>query len=182
MHSPELIDQLILRDESAVSTLVNSYEEYVGSICFGFVRSQFDAEEITQDVFVKAIKEINKFRRDSELSTWLYRIAVNQSLQFLRAQNRKKRSAQLLSLFSLQEKGDDIADKGPLQDEVLIHAEENKEIRRALNTLPERQRTAFVLRYSNDHTYDQIAEIMDTTVKTVSALLQRAKEKLKCVL
>ena len=79
--------------------LVESLQEKVRNTCYHYVNNVDDADDIAQEVFVQVYESMKSFREESQISTWIYRIAVNKSLDFLRKKNRKKRFAKLTSIF-----------------------------------------------------------------------------------
>ncbi len=87
-------------------TIVKQNQEKVRNICFRYVNNVDDADDIAQEVFIQVFESISHFREDAQISTWVYRIAVNKSLDFIRSKNRKKRFAQLTSLFRSGEDAD----------------------------------------------------------------------------
>ena len=148
----------------------------------GFLQNMHDAEDVTQDVFIKVFEGIGRFKQQSKLSTWIYRISVTQSLDFVRHKNRKKRMGFLSSLFG--------ADNKPLHEPVdFAHPgvlAENKErasiLFEAINKLPENQKTAFILQKVQNMSQQQIAEVMGLKEGAVESLLMRAKTNLKKLL
>jgi RNA polymerase sigma-70 factor (ECF subfamily) len=131
-----------------------------------------DAEDITQEVFIRVYQSLHTFQGESEFSTWLYRITVNMSLNFLR-RNRKKRVLQSLeTLFTLRSD-----EKNPLEE--MESAERDRRIRKAIDTLPERQRMAFILSRYEELPQKKIAAVMNRSEGAVEQLLQRAKEILQ---
>ena len=179
MDEQELIILLLEGDENAFKTLVNTYKKMVYNTVLGFVQNTGDAEDITQDVFIKVYENIGRFKQQSKLSTWIYRISITQATDFLRYKNRKKRGGFLVSLF------------GPNQE--LLHdpvdfvhpgvLTENKErsviLFKAINTLPDNQKTAFLLQKIQDCSQQRISEIMQISEGAVESLLMRAKSNLK---
>ncbi len=87
-------------------TIVKQNQEKVRNICFRYVNNVDDADDIAQEVFIQVFESISHFREEAQISTWVYRIAVNKSLDFIRSKNRKKRFAQLTSLFKSGEDED----------------------------------------------------------------------------
>lgn len=156
-------------------TIVSQYQTMVFRTAMGFVHSKEDAEDVTQDVFLRAYRSWNTFRGDAEISTWLYRITINLSLNFLEQQKRR-------NLFQMA--GDafnnifnrENNEKSP--HELLEDSELNQVIQDAIDTLPEKQRIAFVLSKYEDMSQREIAIIMETTEGAVEQLLQRAKSNL----
>lgn len=179
MTEDELIAGLVNGDESAFKTVVNTYKNMVYNTVLGFVQHTADAEDVTQEVFIKVYENIGRFKQQAKLSTWLYRISVTQAMDHIRRRNRKKRGGLLLSLFGNNNE--------PIYEPAdFIHPgiqAENKEqsviLFKAINELPENQRTAFLLQKTQDCSQQRIAEIMQLSEGAVESLLSRAKVNLK---
>jgi RNA polymerase sigma factor (sigma-70 family) len=152
----------------------------VYNLVLGYVRNREDAEEIMQDVFLEVFLSSHTFKGDASVTTWLYRIAVNKSLDFLKHRKRQKRFAFFTSLFDTQ------------SGEVLHHptdffhpgiALENQEnaarLFRAIDTLPDKQKTAYLLTKVEGLSNIETAAILNASVGAVESLLQRATENLK---
>lgn len=159
--------------------IYDTYQHKVFNTVISYVQSQEDAEEVTQDVFVEVHRSIGSFEGKSSLSTWIYRISINKSLDFIKSKNRKKRFAFISSLFN---------DAGELHHDAphFYHpgvALENKEdaaiLFAAINKLPENQKTAFILSKVEGLSYAEISEVMTTSVSSVESLLFRAKQNLQ---
>lgn len=168
-----LVNALIGGDEDAYRHVISSYREPVIRLCRGFTGSHEDAEDLAQDIFLEVFRSINKFRSRSSLSTWIYRIAVNKSLNFIR--DRKK--------AELEEHGsqDDISagSNDYSADSRLEQKEHAKALHNAIDRLPESQRAAFILSKYEDLKYSEIADIMKTSKASVESLLFRAKRNLQ---
>lgn len=131
---------------------------------------------MTQDIFIKAFQSLRTFNGEAEFSTWLYRISVNTSInQLNKIKNRGFIHFAEEVLQNLFNKASD--DKNPQQQ--LEQTESDKAIRKAIDSLPEKQRTAFVLSKYDDLTQKEIATIMQSTEGAVEQLLQRAKISLQ---
>lgn len=167
------IEQLHEFDETAFRKLVDDYRNMVFRTCFGIVRNADDADDLAQEVFIEVFNSIATFRADSKVSTWLYRIAINKSLNFIRSQKRK-RFFQSIGLTSTP----DVPEQTNSSD--LIENDQRKQILdAAIQALPENQRTAFVLHKIEDLSYKEIAEIMNLSLSSVESLLFRAKQNLQ---
>ena len=167
------IEQLHEFDETAFRKLVDDYRNMVFRTCFGIVRNADDADDLAQEVFIEVFNSIATFRADSKVSTWLYRIAINKSLNFIRSQKRK-RFFQSIGLTSTP----DVPEQTNSSD--LIENDQRKQILdAAIQALPENQRTAFVLHKIEDLPYKEIAEIMNLSLSSVESLLFRAKQNLQ---
>ncbi|KAA3615850.1 MAG: RNA polymerase sigma factor [Calditrichaeota bacterium] len=164
-------------------SIVEAHQEKVRNTCFRFVKNKEDADDVAQEVFIQVYESLTHFREEAELSTWIYRIAVNKSLDFIRKKKRKKRFAQLTSLFGFNEDNEEIilpADDNPQQD---IEQKERKLVLdSALEQLPENQRTAITLSKYEGFSNKEIAEIMAMSISAVEALMHRAKKNLQKLL
>ncbi|MEL7600491.1 MAG: RNA polymerase sigma factor [Proteiniphilum sp.] len=172
MSDEQLIKEVISGNQTAFKSLTEKYQLQVFRTVMGFVHTKEDAEEITQDIFIRVYQSLSSFHHDAEFSTWLYRIAVNMSLNFLRS-NRKNRILQSLeAIFSYRSE-----EKTPLED--MEQAERDRRIRMAIDALPEKQRMAFILSRYEELPQKKIAEVMNRSEGAVEQLLQRAKENLQ---
>jgi RNA polymerase sigma factor (sigma-70 family) len=130
-----------------------------------------DADDVLQNTFIKALKHIHKFNGQSALFTWLYRIAVNESLNFL----DKKKKRFFIPLEDHLEVMAQYLDRSPLID----GDEVQKRLQKAILRLPEKQRLIFNMRYFEDLTYEQISEITDTSVGALKASYHHASKKIE---
>ncbi len=189
MQENQLIEELLEGRERAFELLVEQYQEMIGNVCMGFVQNQAEAEELTQDVFVEVFKSISKFKKSSKLSTWLYRIAVNKSINMVNHKKRK-RQIQTVSMFfgwnsggqatESDEKERDYEDRRSRNVEAEMEQQEvKKALEQALHKLPEAQRTAFVLRKYEELSYQEMAEIMEVSVPAIESLIHRASKNMK---
>lgn len=159
--------------------LYKAHHRSVYNVALDLLQSKEDAEEIVQDVFLEAHRSLAKFDGRSAVSTWLYRIAVNKSLDLLRSRKRQKRFAFFTGLFH--------SSGEPLQEiphfdhpgAALEQKEDTQLLFKALNELPERQKTAFVLSQIEKLPQKEIALILGLSEKAVESLVQRAKSGLR---
>lgn len=179
MQGKNLVENLRNGNPSAFRNLVDNYQEKVRNTCYRFVRNVDDADDVAQEVFIQVYESLAHFREDAELSTWIYRIAVNKSLDFIRKKKRKKRFAQLISLFGFNEENEEIVlsiGSNPEQD---MEEKERKQILdSALEQLPESQKTAITLSKYEGFSNKEIAAIMELSLSAVEALMHRAKKNL----
>ncbi|MGB7062930.1 MAG: sigma-70 family RNA polymerase sigma factor [Candidatus Zixiibacteriota bacterium] len=181
MNDAELIQKIAAKDHAAFKALVDRYQGLVVNTCYGLLGNRQDAEDVAQEVFLQVYKSAGEFRREAKLSTWLYRIAVNRSLNFLRD---KKRSGWLRSLSSLLEGEHQRVVELPASnsdqpDVALEKKERNVVVQKAIDSLPEKQRTAFVLHKYEGLSYQEIAGIMHRSLSSVESLIHRAKSNLQ---
>ncbi len=160
--------------------LYQQYKNIVYNIALQYVQNREDAEEILQDVFITVYEKLDTFRNESTCSTWIYRIAINKSLDFLRALKRKKRFAFITSLFynGTNELKKDISEFNH-PGVLLEQKEELEELFLLINQLPDNQKTALILLKTEDKSQQEVAEIMNISTKAVESLFQRAKNNLK---
>ena len=181
MTDTEIINITLQGGRNEFRTLVERYQSMVFRTCMGFLHDKDDADDLTQEVFIQAYQSLNKFKNDSAFSTWIYRIAVNASLNRLRKNSRTPILNRLDSLFVTgKEKEISLTandDEDP--ESILIRLEKSKWIQAALDSLPENQRTVIVLSKYDDLSQKEIAEIMKITEGAVESLIQRAKANLK---
>lgn len=169
------VEALKKGSQEAFRSLLEQNSQKVVSTCYSFVKNTDDAEDIAQDVFLEVYQSVRTFRSDADLNTWLYRIAVNKSLDFLRKKKRKKRVADLRGLFMFHRAKDTNA--SPHQN---LEESERKEIlRQQIELLSENQKIALVLSQYEQLPNKEIAEIMQTTESAVESLLHRARANLR---
>jgi RNA polymerase sigma factor (sigma-70 family) len=144
-----------------------------------YVQNQEDAQEITQDVFVAVYHSMRDFKGKSSIATWIYRITINKSLDFLKAKQRKKRFAFISSLF-YPDSNDIKYDTATFDHPgvLLENKEAIAEVFKYINELPDAQKTVLILVKIEQKSQAEVAEIMELSVKAVEGLLQRAKSNL----
>jgi RNA polymerase sigma-70 factor (ECF subfamily) len=175
----DLLQNLKRGDASAFRKLVEQHQERVRNTCYRFVNNKEDAEDVAQDVFVEVYRSVKHFRKDAQLSTWIYRIAVNKSLDYVRRKKRKKSFGQVLSFFGVgeEEKGLQLpSGEDPHAD--LERQERTRTLNLAIDTLPENQKVAITLSKYEGLRNSEIAEVMETSLSAVESLIHRAKENL----
>ncbi len=179
MNDWSLIEKLKQGDEAAFRTIVDTWQNMVYNTALGMVHSEEDAEDITQEVFVQVYQSVSSFKGDSKFSTWLYRITVTKALDHERRKKRKKRFAFVRSLFG---DGSEVVVNPPDFNHpgvLLDRKEDAKTLFKMIDQLPENQRIAFTLHKVEGLSYQEISEIMQTTVSAVESLMHRAKNNLR---
>ena len=179
MNQPELVLLLQQGDESAFKKLVDEWQHMVYNTAVSIVQNEDDADDITQEVFVQVYQSVSSFKGDSKFSTWLYRIAVSKALDHEKKKKRKKRFGFVQGLFgsSGEEQLHPVEFNHPGVQ--LEKKEKARELFNALNQIPEKQRVAFTLHKLEGQSYQEVAEIMNTTLYAVESLMGRAKINLK---
>lgn len=180
MDEQKIIEKLQGGDENAFRELVNNYQKMVVNICFGMIHIQEDAEDIAQEVFIEVFRSIQKFRFDSKLSTWIYRISVNKSLNFIRDTKKSRLIQNIETVFSgKKENTETVADGDSQPGYSLENIQRAKIVHDAINELPKNQKTAFTLSKYEDLSYQEISEIMQVSLSSVESLVHRAKTNLQ---
>ena len=155
-------------EREAFDRLVLRYQRDVYRLCYRFVNNHEDANDLAQEVFLRAWRAIPRFRAESSFSTWLYRIAVNACLNF-RALRRP----------ATQELPDGLPDPLPGAEARLASDDEARRVRAAIARLPEKQRATLILKVYHELTHEEVAEILGSAVGTVKANLFHALGNLR---
>lgn len=163
----EIIQSIADGEEKALTVLYDLYSEKVYNTALSYTKKVEDAEEITQDVFMKIYKSAATFKGNSSVSTWIYRITVNTSLNYLK---KKKRFVFFKNSLSSSQ-SIDFEHPGV----VLENKENAVALYKAMDFLPSNQKTAFILSFIEELPRQEVADIMETSLKAVESLLQRAK-------
>ncbi len=173
------IKQAAAGDTGAFEYLVLQYQPQVYRLAFRMTNHPEDAADLTQEVFLKAWNNLDKFEFKSAFSTWLYRLASNLCIDFLRNNRRR----QNLPLTFEDEEGEEqrieVLDPAPLPEERVIAAEGQARLSAAMEELEPEHRQILTLRVVNDLSYADIAEILGVKEGTVKSRLARAREKLR---
>jgi RNA polymerase sigma-70 factor (ECF subfamily) len=174
-----LVERLKQGDEAAFKIIVETWQDMVFNTAIGIVQNAEDAEDISQEVFVQVYNSVNSFKGDSKFSTWLYRITITKSLDHERRKKRKKRFAFVKSIFGEESEvvinPPDFHHPGVAMDQ----KENAAALFKAIDQLPENQKIAFTLHKVEGLSYQEVSEVMKTTVSSVESLMHRAKNNLK---
>lgn len=157
-------------DTAAFDALVTRHRRAVYQVCYRFVHHHEDAADLTQDTFVRAWKALGNFRSQARFSTWLYRIAVNVSLNRVSAKTPRGEAVD----FDLVADG-----RTPAPGAALAAEEQRAVVRRAVQSLPPRQRTALILRTYHELSHQEVADIVGTSVGAVKANVFHALANLR---
>ncbi len=176
MNDEQLVQQFQNGDTSSFDELVLRYQDKVLNTCFRFIGREDDARDATQDIFIKVFGALETFKPKAKFSTWLYRIAVNHSLNVVRSQKRRT----WLQSFSAigEEKKIGIVADGKDPHKKMERQERADLVQRALNKLNQEQRVTLVLHRFEGLSYKEIAQVMNTSVSAVESRLFRARQNL----
>ena len=170
----ELVKRVQDGDKSAFDLLVLKYQHRIGAVIGRFVPDYAESQDIAQESFIRAYRAIANFRGDSQFYTWLYRIAVNTCLDY----KKKSRPEQAEDESVI----DDLASTEPSPEQRYQSKEIGQSIQLALQKLPESLRAAIVLKEIEDLSYEEIAEVLHTSMGTVKSRISRAREELRRLL
>jgi RNA polymerase sigma-70 factor, ECF subfamily len=173
MCKSDFVKQLKAGSNEAFQQLFDQFHLKIINTCYSLVHNQEDAEDITQEVFFEVYLSINHFKEEASLSTWIYRIAINKSLNFLRKRKIKAMFTSLENLLTFKETASIQNNKQGLENDEL-----KKVLHKAIDNLPKKQRIAFMLFKYDDLPQKEIAEIMNCNVNAVEVLIHRAKYNL----
>lgn len=177
----KLVERLKKGNESAFSELLDEFQQKVFHTCLSFVPNKEDAEDVAQEVFLEVYRSVHKFKGNSKLSTWIYKITTNKCLEFIRKKSAKKRFAFMQSIT-----GNEVPlDKTNFFTEfnhlgiLLENKEKTETIYRAINSLPDSQRVVFTLAKLDGKSYQEIVEITGKSLSSVESIMFRAKKGLQ---
>lgn len=177
----EMVEAVQAGDATAYRGLVEKYQGRIYAVMYGMVRNREDARDLTQEAFVKAYRNLHGFRADSRFYTWLYRIAMNLAIDFVRRRGRAPVSAGAEEDVTLRDasRGIEDADRidGPRRE--LERKRLYGAIMDAVDELPENQKQVILLREVEGLSYKEIAEVLDIAEGTVMSRLFYARKKLQ---
>jgi len=168
----ELVELFLHGDETAFNAIVLRYQEKIYWVVRRLVNSHDDADDVVQEVFVKAYEGLRSFRGDAQIYTWLYRIAVNASLNYVRLRRVKE-------FFRFEETIAPETIEHQTPEDIVESNEQREIIEQAVASLPEKQKAVFILRYYEQLTYEEIANILKTSVGGLKANYFHAVRKIE---
>ncbi len=158
-------------DLKAYEILIRRYQHKVYDLAAKMVRNREDARDLAQDTFIRVYQNLPRFRGDSSFGTWVYRVASNKCLDYL----RKKKVEGERVVLSTFENDVHFSDSRDSPEESAIREDENRRLRDALDSLPKAYRIAIILQHYQQLSYKEIAEVLELPVKTVATRIYRAK-------
>lgn len=172
-----LVERVQAGDREAFGLLVSKYQRKLLRLVMRYVRDPAEAEDVTQEAFIKAYRALPNFRGESAFYTWLYRIGINTAKNWLLAHGKR---LPVMSEVS-DEESEGIEDEALLRDEetpdrILMSRQIGETVQAAMEALPEDLRTAISLREIEGLSYEEIAQVMDCPIGTVRSRIFRARE------
>jgi len=177
-----IVDRVVRGDVDAFGILVERYQDRIYSTVHNYIANPDDAVDVAQDAFVKAYAKLRTFDASSAFYTWLYRIAVNTAIDFLR--RRKSRAADSLDDEKYSAVGFEPASSNPRAnpERVAVLNEETKALKAGIGRLSNKLRTALILHDVEGLSQEEVAEILRIPVGTVKSRVSRARSELKALL
>lgn len=173
-HPSWLISECIAGDEAAIEMFVRQYETSIFRLALSIVGDPADANEITQETFIAALRSLPSYQEKQSFKAWLYTIALNHSRSHLRKRKVLERlRTTLTSIFRIE------TEKQVSPEELVIQSEKETQIWNSLHQLDERHRTVVVLRYFHELSVAEISEILSVNEGTIHSRLHSAREKLR---
>ena len=174
-----LVDQALSGDQKAFCFLLKKHQSAIYHVIFKLVRNKEDALDLVQETFVKAFRSLSSYKKEYRLTTWLYKIAANCSIDYL----RKKK----IDTFSLDKPLEtkegsvymEVPDWSYNPESDLVSTEKRVTIEEAIESLPNKYKEVVIYRHKEDKSYREIAKILKVPVGTIKARIFRARELLK---
>ena len=173
-----IVQKVLRGDVNAFEELVLEYEKNVYNIALRMTGNSEDASDMTQEAFIKAYNSLQSFRGDSKFSVWIYRIATNVCLDFLRSKNRRPTVSLSVEDNEGEEVQLDVADESQSPELLLDRQMTRESVRRGLETLSPEYRQILLLREIQGLSYDEISQALGLEVGTVNSRIFRARKKL----
>ncbi|MDN4527238.1 RNA polymerase sigma factor SigW [Fictibacillus fluitans] len=174
-----LVTQVKSGNREAFEGLVEIYKDKIYRLCYRMVGDRHEAEDLAQEAFVRAFVNIDKYSGSYKFSTWLYRIATNLCIDRLRkrkpdySMDAEIPGTEGATLYS------QVADADPLPEDEVEEKEKRDQLQQEIMKLPEKYRTAILLKYIEDMSLEEISSVMDLPVPTVKTRIHRGREALK---
>ncbi len=163
-------------DQKAYAELMQRYKDSIYFMALKMVNNKDDAMDLTVETFAKAFENIEKYKPDFAFSTWLFRIATNNCIDFIRKKRLNVVSLQTLTDEDKEEKQLQIASDTLDPEQTSIKKQESEKLKNIVEQLPQRYRTLIILRYYDEQSYEEIAQQLDLPLGTVKAQLFRARD------
>jgi RNA polymerase sigma-70 factor (ECF subfamily) len=180
ISSEDLMARIAKGDEDAFETLVNRHQTSVLNLAYRFIGDRTQAKDLAQEVFLRVWQTANRYEPRAKFTTWIYQITANLCFNELKSARRRRwlpfHRSDEDSETAIEET---FSDDAPSAEDLLLEKERSRQISDALQSLPDNQRMAIVLKRYDDLSYNEIAGILDCSVSAVESLLVRAKRTLQ---
>ena len=179
MSDQELIQGVLARQRDALELLVARYQRKVIMTAYHLTGNMEESEDLSQDIFLEVINNLERFGQRSSLETWIYRITINRAINLTKKNRRRDFFGMLTRLSALKGKGAEEIKETDMEEEDYLYNEKRNMLYHSMEKLPEKQRIAFVLTKFEEKSYKEAAAIMDVTLSSVESLVHRATVSLK---
>lgn len=182
----DLVEKLKAHDAAAFDTLIERYSGDIYALLYRLTENAEDAADLTQDTFLNALRSVGKFRGDSGLKTWLFRIAINESRNRFRWWKRRRREKTISIDASIGDTdmlvSDTLADRSLSPEDEVLRQERQSALRMALLDLPTNFREAVILCDIEGLSYEETAHALDVSLGTVKSRISRGRDELRRIL
>ena len=183
MDDKEIIEKIVQGQEDLYKLIIDKYKNKVFAIIYSFCGQTSDSEDIAQNVFIKIFKALPKFKFESEFSTWMYRIVINEAITISK---KKKHNVVPLDINNVDDEEQssliDFLKSDDNTEEQLVKHELQTTVQKAMNSLKDNYKTVLTLRDIEDYSYEEIAEILNVSTEVVKVWIFRARTRLKEIL
>jgi RNA polymerase sigma-70 factor (ECF subfamily) len=180
IQSEDLMARIARGDDDAFETLVNRHQSSVLNLIYRFIGDRSQTKDLAQEVFLRVWQGAKTYKPEAKFTTWLYRITANLCLNELKSSRRKKwLQFPMSNLDHEVQSEEDLPDNSPSPEDLLLAKERRRQIANALQSLPENQRMALILKRYDALSYEEIAKVIGCSVSAVESLLVRAKRTLQ---
>ncbi|WIV11393.1 sigma-70 family RNA polymerase sigma factor [Proteiniborus sp. MB09-C3] len=179
MNEERIVCELKAGNYTVFKEIVELFKNRIFGMAYKFTNNYDEAQDLSQEIFLKVYKEISGFRFESKLSTWIYRISINTCLDW----KRKNSKVKILSTSIINDDDEtidiDIRDDNPLPDEAFIRSENQREVHKLVHGLPDKYKTVIIMYHFNSMSYQDISTALNVPERTVETRLYRARRLLK---
>jgi len=172
----ELVKIICQKDVARYDEIIDRYQGKLFAYLYRLMGSKEDADDVLQDVFLKAYENLKSYDPKRKFSSWIYRISHNEAVNYIRRKSLKKFISWENIVMSKDKLEMSNSENGA--DKIFLKKERKQELERALEKLPFKYRQILLLRYFSEKSYQEISEILAKPINTVGTLISRAKEKL----
>ncbi len=171
----ELVERALKNDQKAFSALVQRYSEQILSYISSYIHSSADAEDLCQECFNKAFRNLETYRSEYAFSTWLFNIAQNLCIDYFR---KSKLSFVPIGMGEIRGEGDNWSSGAPSPEESVINGQEVESLIHAIDSLDKKYREVAIMRFIKEFAYEEIASELGLPLNTVRTRVKRAKEQI----
>jgi len=180
LNEEQIISELKKGNKDVFVHIVELFKNRVFGMAFKFTNDYAETQDLSQDIFLKIYKQVGKFRFESKLSTWVYRVALNTCIDWKR-RNIKTKNINISEIGNNDGNNStyEIRDRNPLPEEMILTDENNREIHELVYNLPDKYKSVIIMYHFNNMSYQEMAFALDLPERTIETRLYRARKILK---